>query len=205
MLAISGLVQVLSGSITFGSSRIDRLKPHEIVALGISHVPQGRHLFPSMTVAENLEVGSVRLRGSKRAVTEKLDDVYAFFPALAERKLEKVGRLSGGQQQMVAIARALMADPRLLLLDEPSTGLAPLIVEGLIERIVALRERGLSILLVEQNAELALELADRIFVMSAGRLRASGTADDLIRSDAVEAAYFGQKGLPRTAQVMADD
>jgi branched-chain amino acid transport system ATP-binding protein len=195
MLAISGLVRPSSGTVMLDGKRIDGLEPHQIVARGVSHVPQGRHLFPTMSVAENLEVGAVRVEDSKRSFAARLDDVYSFFPALRERSTEKAGRLSGGQQQMVAIARALMAEPRVLLLDEPSTGLAPVIVEELIERIVALKERGLSILLVEQNAELALELADRVFVMSTGRLRASGAPQELAGSDVVESAYFGHAPL----------
>jgi branched-chain amino acid transport system ATP-binding protein len=191
MLAISGLIRLTGGSITFESTRIERLRSHEIVALGISHVPQGRHVFPGMTVEENLEVGACRLGRSRNGVDEKLDEIYTFFPALRNFRQAKAGRLSGGQQQMVAIGRALMADPRLLLLDEPSTGLAPIIVEGLIENILALRDRGLSILLVEQNAEIALDVADRVFVMSTGRLRASGLPSELKESDEVQTAYLG--------------
>jgi branched-chain amino acid transport system ATP-binding protein len=192
MLTVSGLVRAVGGSITFDGKRIDRLPAHEIVELGICHVPQGRHLFPSMTVAENLEVGSVRARRSRQELAAKLDEIYSFFPALHPRQSEKAGRLSGGQQQMVAIGRALMANPRLLLLDEPSTGLAPLIVDELMDKISALRDGGLSILLVEQNAEMALDLVDRAFVMSRGEIRVSGAAAELRDSESVRSAYLGQ-------------
>jgi branched-chain amino acid transport system ATP-binding protein len=191
MLTISGLVRTMGGTITFGDDRIDRMRSHEIVELGICHVPQGRHLFPTMTVAENLEVGSVRGRIPRRALAGKLEEIYELFPALKPRRDEKAGRLSGGQQQMVAIGRALMADPRLLLLDEPSTGLAPVIVDELMDTIVNLRDRGLSILLVEQNAEMALGLVDRAFVMSAGSIRTAGSADELRDSESVRSAYLG--------------
>jgi branched-chain amino acid transport system ATP-binding protein len=191
MLTVSGLVRASAGAISFYDERIDRLRPHEIVKLGIGHVPQGRHLFPSMTVHENLEVGSVRSGRSGRELANKLDEIYSLFPALQSRRDERAGRLSGGQQQMVAIGRALMADPKLLLLDEPSTGLAPIIVEELMQTIVSLRDRGLSVLLVEQNAEMALGLVDRAFVMSAGRIRATGTAAQLKDSESVRSAYLG--------------
>jgi branched-chain amino acid transport system ATP-binding protein len=192
LLTISGLVRAIGGSLTFDSVRIDQLRPHKIVELGICHVPQGRHIFPTMSVEENLEVGSVHLRLKRADLAEKLDEVYTFFPALQGRRSERAGRLSGGQQQMVAIGRALMAAPKLLLLDEPTTGLAPLIVEELMEKIVALKERGLSILLVEQNAEMALALVDRAFVLSTGRVTASGSPEELLDSESVHSAYLGR-------------
>jgi branched-chain amino acid transport system ATP-binding protein len=166
------------------------LAPHEIVRLGIAHVPEGRRLFPKMTVFENLKMGAY-LGGDRAAVASTLSMIYAHFPILRERGRQLAGSLSGGEQQMLAIARALMSRPRLLLLDEPSLGLAPLVVRAIFGTIKELHAAGVTILLVEQNAHAALEIADRGYVLEAGRLAMSGPAASLLTDDRVRRAYLG--------------
>ena len=186
---ISGLVRTSGGSITFDGERIDRLAPHAIIARGLAQIPEGRLLFPQMTVLEHLELGALRARD--RAVAAPLDQVFALFPILAERRHQKAGTLSGGQQQMVAIGRGLMAAPRCLMLDEPSLGLAPIMVDTLADTIVRLHQSGLTILLVEQRVDLALRLADRGYVMETGRIVLEDKAAALLADERVREAYLG--------------
>ncbi len=188
--AIHGLVRPRRGSIRMEGREIAGARPDQVVASGIALCPEGRQVFPAMTVLENLEVGAVA-RPDPRGVRERLDEVLALFPRLAERRRQAAGSLSGGEQQMLAIGRALMARPRLLMLDEPSMGLAPLIVEHIFEIIRAVNRRGVSILLVEQNAQLALEVAQRGYVLENGVLALQGPAQDLARDEHVKEAYLG--------------
>ncbi len=188
--AISGLLRPRSGAIVFGGVRLDRLEPYEIAALGIAHVPEGRRVLPEMTVEENLELGAY-LPGPKARRRETLAWVYEMFPRLAERRRQQAGTLSGGEQQMLAVGRGLMLRPRLLMLDEPSLGLAPLVVEVTFEKIAAVRKEGISILLVEQNVPRALGLADRAYVLEGGRVVLHGTSQALLDDPHVKIAYLG--------------
>jgi branched-chain amino acid transport system ATP-binding protein len=191
--AVCGLVR-RAGEIIFQGRPLAGLAPEEIVALGISQVPEGRQLFAPMTVAENLELGAYRRsrRDSKAAITEDLERVFQLFPRLQERLGQRAGTLSGGEQQMLAIGRALMARPQLLLLDEPSLGLAPLVVEDILATLGRLRAEGLTVLLVEQNARAALKVADRGYVLETGHIILSGTAADLLQDRQVTRAYLGR-------------
>jgi len=187
---ISGLVRPGDGSILFDGERIDRMQPHAIIARGLVQIPEGRLLFPQMTVLEHLQLGG--LRAANRAEpTAALDRVFGLFPILAERRHQKAGTLSGGQQQMVAIGRGLMAAPRCLMLDEPSLGLAPIMVDTLADTIVSLHKSGLTILLVEQRVDLALRLADRGYVMETGRIVLEDAASALLADERVREAYLG--------------
>ncbi len=186
---ISGMVRPSRGMVLFDDLDITRLPAHEIVALGIGHVPEGRRVFPRMTVLENLEMGAYRKRGS---IKSELDRVFSLFPVLGERRKQIGGTLSGGEQQMLAIGRALMSQPRLLLLDEPSMGLAPLIVARIFEIIAEIRRGGTTILLVEQNAAQALQLADRGYVLETGELVMADSAQGLLHDERVRAAYLGE-------------
>jgi branched-chain amino acid transport system ATP-binding protein len=186
---ISGLLRPTAGNIHFEGRPITVLPVHEIVALGISHVPEGRQIFPQMSVLENLEMGAYQRRGSLQA---DLSRVYELFPVLDERSKQNGGTLSGGEQQMLAIGRALMSRPRLLLLDEPSMGLAPMIVTRIFEIIRDIRESGTTVLLVEQNAAQALEVADRGYVLEVGTVVMADSAASLLRDDRVRAAYLGE-------------
>ncbi len=190
--AISGLVANVSGGIVFAGKSILGLKPEAIVRLGISHVPEGRRVFPGLTVRENIALGASNRRGvSRRQLGAEVDEMLGFFADL--RRLEHAlgWTLSGGQQQMVAVARGLMARPRLLLLDEPSLGLAPLIVQQVFRIIADIRARGTTVLLVEQNAHMALGVADRGYVLETGRLLVSGRPEELWSNPQVRAAYLG--------------
>jgi branched-chain amino acid transport system ATP-binding protein len=190
--AISGLVPNVAGAITLGGASILGLKPEAIVRLGISHVPEGRRVFPGLTVRENITLGASNRKGvGRRALSGEVDEMFAMFPDL--RRLEHAlgWTLSGGQLQMVAVARGLMARPRLLLLDEPSLGLAPLIVQQVFRIIADIRARGTTVLLVEQNAHMALSVADRGYVLETGRLLVSGKPADLWNDPQVRAAYLG--------------
>jgi branched-chain amino acid transport system ATP-binding protein len=188
--AISGLKGLSSGEVWFDGSRIDRLSPQDIVRRGIVQVPQGRGLFPFMTVSENLKLGAY-LRRDKSRISSDLANILDHFPRLRERSHQRAGTMSGGEQQMLAIACALMARPRLLLLDEPSSGLSPIMVEE-IERIVgSINSEGTSTLLVEQNAWLALKLTTKGYVLETGSIVLSGNAQDLLHSDHVRRAYLG--------------
>ncbi|SAK79956.1 ABC transporter ATP-binding protein [Caballeronia ptereochthonis] len=191
--AISRLVDVTSGRITFDGEDITRLSAPDVVELGIVQVPEGRQVFAALTVYENLRLGFHRLlrRRDPALFRQRLDYVYNLFPKLAERANQRAITLSGGEQSMVAIGRALMADPKLLLLDEPSLGLAPLVVERMFDVLHVLRRAGLTILLVEQHADEALELSDYGYVLSVGHVAAHGTGESLRRHEAIAQAYLG--------------
>ncbi len=186
---ISGLVHPSTGRIYFDEWEISHLPAHEVVALGIGHVPEGRRIFPRLTVMENLEMGAYRRKGK---LDEDFERVFALFPILEQRRRQDGGTLSGGEQQMLAIGRALMSRPRLLLLDEPSMGLAPLIVEAIFNIIEQIRSSGATILLVEQNAAQALQVADRGYVLENGVIVMSDEASRLLDDDRVRRAYLGE-------------
>jgi branched-chain amino acid transport system ATP-binding protein len=186
---ISGVQPSVSGSIRFAGERIDALPAHRRVAKGIAQVPEGRQVFAPLTVDDNLRLGAVTRRDAD--IDADLAEVYAMFPALEEKRHLPAGALSGGQQQMLAIGRALMARPRLILLDEPSMGLAPRLVEQIFATITGFKQRGLTVLLVEQNARAALAIADRGYVMETGRIAISGDGRVLLDDDRVRAAYLG--------------
>ena len=193
---ISGLLRPSEGQITFEGSDISAAATDRIVALGISHCPEGRRIFGGLTVLENLRLGAVsRSRADAAAVTSDLEMVFELFPLLKERLGQAGGTLSGGEQQMLAIGRALMSRPRLLLLDEPSLGLAPQMVERIFETIAELKRQGRTILLVEQNVHQALDVADRAYVMETGRITLDGAADVLRRDPKVEQSYLGVGGV----------
>jgi branched-chain amino acid transport system ATP-binding protein len=188
--ALVGLTASAAGRITYRGRDITHLAVHERARLGLSLVPEGRGIFPRMTVAENLLMGAYQHRDGA-AIRGDLDRVLALFPRLAERQAQVAGTLSGGEQQMLAVGRALMSRPRLLLLDEPSMGLAPLVVERIFETLRAIAAQGVTLMLVEQNANLALQLSDRGYVLDGGRVAISGPAADLLRDPRVRAAYLG--------------
>jgi branched-chain amino acid transport system ATP-binding protein len=187
---VSGMMRPVAGSITFDGKRIDGIPAHNLIRLGICHVPEGRHVFPRMTVGENLEMGAFRFKSIDKADLER---VLTLFPRLAERLKQQAGTLSGGEQQMLAIGRALMGKPRLLLLDEPSMGLAPMVVAQIFEIIREIKESGVTVLLVEQNAAQALALADRGYVLETGEIVLQGTGQELLADDRVRAAYLGEE------------
>jgi len=187
---ISGLIRPVAGEVIFNGRRIDGLKPHEVVRLGVVQVPEGRKLFPTLTVLENLELGAY-IPEAKRYRAQSLELVFEFFPVLAERRNQAAGTLSGGQQQMLAIARALMARPKLLMLDEPSLGLAPNVVTEIFRKVSQIREAGTTVLLVEQNVRRALKVADRGYVLENGRIVLEGSGAELLTNDHVRRAYLG--------------
>ncbi len=187
---ISGVVRAVAGEVIFDGENIERLASHEIAARGIAHVPEGRRLFPLMTVRENLELGAAS-REARARKTESLEKVFALFPRVRERERQSAGTLSGGEQQMVAIGRGLMACPRLLMLDEPSLGLAPIVVKEMFEIIKNINDEGITILLVEQNVQQSLKLADRAYVLENGRVVLEGAGGDLLDDERVRAAYLG--------------
>jgi branched-chain amino acid transport system ATP-binding protein len=188
--AISGVVRAASGQILFDGERIDRLPSHLIAERGIAHVPEGRRLFPLMTVKENLELGAIS-RDARRHRSESFDRVFGLFPKVKEREAQMAGTLSGGEQQMVAIARGLMARPRLLIFDEPSLGLAPIIVREMFDIIQTINREGITILLVEQNVQQSLRLADRAFVLENGVVVLEGAGNELLDNQRVREAYLG--------------
>jgi branched-chain amino acid transport system ATP-binding protein len=188
--AISGILKPRGGSITFNGERIDGVEGHEIVAKGICQSPEGRRIFPKMSVDENLDLGAF-LRNDKAAIAADRERVLDLFPRLRERIDQKAGTMSGGEQQMLAVGRALMGSPKLLLLDEPSMGLAPVLVDMIFETIEKINKQGTTILLVEQNALAALNVADRAYVLESGSIKMSGKAKDLISNDEVTKAYLG--------------
>ncbi len=187
---VSGMMRPARGSISLAGKRIDGIPAHDLIRLGICHVPEGRHVFPRMTVAENLEMGAFRFKTVDRAEIER---VLEMFPRLRERFKQQAGTLSGGEQQMLAIGRALMGKPELLLLDEPSMGLAPLVVAQIFEIIREINQLGVTVLLVEQNAAQALNLANRGYVLETGEIVLQGTGRELLADDRVRAAYLGEE------------
>ncbi len=188
---ISGLKRPATGKILFQGKRIEETPAQDIVRMGIGHVPQGRNLFPYMAVLENIKLGAY-LRNNKNQIKEDLERMFQTFPVLKARRRQQAGTLSGGEQQMLAIARALMGNPLLLLLDEPSIGLAPIVVREIGKIALDINKRGTSILLVEQNAKLALKLAHRGYVLETGRLVLEGKGEDLLDDERVKKAYLGQ-------------
>lgn len=189
--AISGLLPLTGGEIWWDGERIDGLGSHQILAKGVAHVPEGRLLFKDMTVLAHLQLGNLRSPVGAQGLADSLQQMFKLFPILEERQQQLAGTLSGGQQQMLAIARGLMAKPRLLMLDEPSLGLAPIVVDTLADIIRLLHSQGMSILLVEQRVDLALQLAQRAYVMETGRITLSGDAADLRSNPEVRQAYLG--------------
>jgi len=188
--AVSGLQKLSAGSIIFNGQPIHNNAAHEIVAMGITHIPEGRRLFKLMTVEENLRLGAFLLTDRKE-IDHGLETIYDQFPILREKRLQLSGELSGGQQQMVAMGRAMMARPSIILMDEPSLGLAPVIIDDIAKLILKLRDSGVSIVLVEQNAHLALKLANNGYVMETGRIALEGAADDLMHDPEVARVYLG--------------
>jgi len=186
--AIMGLVKPKGGSVAFGGTNLQRLRPHEIVSLGVAYVPEGRRLFPSMSVEENLSMSTPRKCPD---LAQRMRGVFDLFPTLLERKSQMAGTLSGGEQQMVAIGRAMMAKPRLLLLDEPSFGLSPIAYEKVLAAIGEINGTGVGILLAEQNSERALEISQRSYVLENGRVSSSGRSADLMDDPAIKVAYLG--------------
>ena len=187
---ISGLLHPTSGSIEFLGKRIDGLKSHSIVELGISHIPEGRRLFPDMSVRENLEMGAYLQRAWKQK-EETLDKVYQLFPELKARQGQLARTLSGGEQQMVALGRGLMSRPSLCFIDEHSSGLAPMVVEGIFRIIEGLRDQGIAIFLIEQNVQQTLEIADRAYVLENGRISLEGESKELLEEELIRKAYLG--------------
>lgn len=188
---ISGLERCRNGSVRFAGADITRSRAHDVVARGLAHVPEGRRIFPGLTAEENLSLGGYLNRSQAKVIAQRRAAVYELFPRLAERARQPGGTLSGGEQQMLAIGRALMTEPRLLALDEPSLGLAPLLVRAVMEVIRRIRARGTAILMVEQNARQALALADRAYVLETGSIVLSGQAGELAADPRVREAYLG--------------
>ena len=198
---ISGLKRVSAGEIEFAGERIDRVAPEIITKMGIAHVPEGRHVFPFMSVVENLEMGAY-LRKDKAAIEKGYEEVFEHFPRLKERRKQQAGTLSGGEQQMLAMGRALMTDPKLLLMDEPSLGLSPILCREIAKIIRDLHQAGRTIVLVEQNARLALALAQKGYVMETGKIALEGPAKKLRENDDVKHTYLGitpENGAPASA------
>jgi len=192
LAAVTGTIPQRAGEISVIEHDVARLASHRIVELGVTLVPEGRLVFAPFSVADNLRLGAIRLAGGRAALAKRFEYVYTLFPRLAERRAQVAGTLSGGEQQMLAIGRALMSRPKLLLLDEPSMGLAPLMVQKVFETIQAVAREGVTILLVEQNAKLALALAGRAYVMESGRITLAGEAGALLADRRVREAYLGE-------------
>ncbi|MDI6600764.1 MAG: ABC transporter ATP-binding protein [Thermoanaerobacteraceae bacterium] len=187
---ISGLLKPLSGQITFYNKRIDSLSPDQIVKLGVSHVPEGRQIFPGLTVEENLKMGAY-VNYKPREVAKKIDMIYEVFPRLKERKKQLAGTMSGGEQQMLSIGRGLMSEPKLLMLDEPSLGLAPIIIEDIFKKIKEINELGTTILLIEQNANLAFAVSDYAYLLAVGKIVMEGETRVIRENKMLLAAYLG--------------
>ena len=190
---ISGLVRPREGRIEFGEQEITGVQAHRIVEAGISQAPEGRQIFSTLTVTENLNMGAYSLGNDREAIEENRQRVFGLFPRLEERRQQLGGTLSGGEQQMLTIGRALMARPRLLMLDEPSLGLAPLLVKAIFDTIREINARGVTVLLVEQNARAALKVADRGYVLETGKVVLSGRAEELLKDERVRKAYLGEQ------------
>lgn len=189
---ITGLKKATSGSAMWDDVSLLKEEPSKIISHGVAHVPEGRHVFVNMTVRENLEMGAYLFgRKEKDKVAERMEAVFQKFPRLKERQNQLAGTFSGGEQQMLAVGRALMADPRIILMDEPSMGLSPLLVQEIFNIIKEVNEQGITILLVEQNAKMALRIADRAYVLETGKIKLSGDAKELMRNDEVRKAYLG--------------
>ncbi|GAA2741708.1 MULTISPECIES: ABC transporter ATP-binding protein [Kitasatospora] len=188
---LSGLLKPTSGKILFDGAALDTVPAHKIVSLGLAHSPEGRHIFPRMTIEENLLLGAF-LRKDSAGITEDIERAYTLFPILGERRKQAAGTLSGGEQQMLAMGRALMSRPKLLMLDEPSMGLSPLMMQKIMATIVELKASGMTILLVEQNAQAALSLSDQGYVMQTGHIVLNGTGADLLRDESVRKSYLGE-------------
>ena len=189
--AISGLEPIKSGTITFKNMELNKVPANKIVSLGLSHVPEGRRVFPQLSVLENLELGAY-LRNDKAEIKQDMEMVFSKFPRLKERIKQHAGTLSGGEQQMLAIGRALMNRPEMLILDEPSMGLAPLVVKDIFDTIVEINKTGTTILLVEQNANMALAIAHRAYVLETGKIVKSGDAKELLNDESIKSAYLGE-------------
>ncbi|MFJ8265955.1 ABC transporter ATP-binding protein [Peribacillus asahii] len=187
---ISGLIRPKQGSVTFNGKDLTNVSPDKIVSLGIAHVPEGRKIFSGMTVMENLRIGAYQ-RKDKKGIEKDMEEVFSLFPILKERRDQNAGTLSGGEQQMLAISRALLSKPKLIILDEPSLGLAPVIIEKVFEFIEKIRETGITILLVEQNANLALEVSERAYVMETGEITLKGKSSELLQDEQIMKAYLG--------------
>ncbi|MYT71642.1 MULTISPECIES: ABC transporter ATP-binding protein [unclassified Streptomyces] len=188
---LSGLLAPSAGRIRFAGRDLERIPAHQIVALGLAHSPEGRHIFPRLTVEENLLLGAF-LRRDAEGIADDTERAYTLFPRLRERRTQAAGTLSGGEQQMLAMARALMCRPKLLMLDEPSMGLSPIMMKKIMATVAELKAGGTTILLVEQNARAALALADHAYVMETGRISLSGSGSDLLDDDSVRKAYLGE-------------
>ncbi len=188
--AVSGIHPIKEGTISFEGKELTKIPPHQLVTLGIAHCPEGRQIFGRLTVEENLNLGAYR-RQDKAGIQRDKEWVYSLFPKLLERKSQSGGTLSGGEQQMLAIGRALMSAPRLLLFDEPSLGLAPVIVEQIFQVVREIKDQGRTVLLVEQNAFQALSIADRAYVMETGMIKMSGTAQEMLSNEDIKEAYLG--------------
>jgi branched-chain amino acid transport system ATP-binding protein len=190
MRLISGLIRPSRGSISMEGIDVLATAPHRIVNLGIAHVPENRRLFPRLSVADNLKMGAF-ISDARAKYAERLEFVFDLFPRMKERRSQMAGTMSGGEQQMCAIGRALMSSPKLLLLDEPSAGLAPLVVQQVFELVKRIRSSGLTVLIVEQNVQQVLRVVDRAYLLEAGTIRAAGTAADMMQSDTIKQAYLG--------------
>ena len=188
---LSGLLRPVGGQIKFQGRSLKKTPAHQVVSLGLAHSPEGRHIFPRMTIEDNLRLGAF-LRSDKQAIDKDMQRAYDLFPILGERRKQAAGTLSGGEQQMLAMGRALMSQPKLLMLDEPSMGLSPIMMQKIMETIRELRSQGTTILLVEQNAQAALSLADQGHVMEIGRIVHSGTGASLLHDESVRKAYLGE-------------
>jgi branched-chain amino acid transport system ATP-binding protein len=188
--AITGLIESSSGSVEYDGKDLRKTRTSDIITLGMAHVPEGRHVFTRMTVQENLEMGAFILKDNSM-VKKNMDMVYNYFPRLKERRKQLAGTLSGGEQQMLATGRALMSNPRIVLMDEPSMGLSPLLVKEIFKIIRTLHNNGITVLLVEQNAKMALAISDRAYVLETGSITMSGKASDLLKDENVKKAYLG--------------
>ena len=186
---ITGLEKAASGSVIFDGHDLLKTPPSKIISLKLAHVPEGRHIFPQMTVAENLEMGAF---ADRAGMAQTMEDVYARFPRLSERRRQLAGTLSGGEQQMLAVGRALMGKPRMILMDEPSMGLSPLLVKEIFDIIREVNKQGITVLLVEQNAKMALSISDRAYVLETGSISIEGDAAELLNDPRVKKAYLGQ-------------